>query len=633
LPPTPVAEVARLRGAEHTIPRARILANAATVAEVARLRGAERTIPCARILANAATVAEVARLRGAERTIPRARILANAATVAEVARLREAAPIPGSNNWALAGQHTAHGGAIVADDMHLRLSAPNIWYRAQFVWSNKAGGEHQVTGATLPGAPVMVVGSNGHIAWGFTNSQGDWADLVVVETDPKDSQQYRTPDGPRAYDCATETIHVRGQADELFEITSTIWGPIIGHDAAGHPLALRWTAHDPAAVNLRIQRLEQAATLDEALAVANTCGAPPQNFVVADDQGQIAWTILGRIPRRVGLDGRVPRSWADGSCRWDGWLEPDEYPRIAAPAQGRIWTANGRVVGGDDLAKIGDGGYDLGARATQIRDRLAEMESVREADMLTIQLDNRGLFYEPWRKLMLELLTDEAVAGQPLRDQAREHVRAWHGRADPDSVGFRLVHAFWRNTQDRAIAPFLEPLRQTDASIGMFDLHGAEAIAWRLVSEQPPHLLDPEYETWNALLLAACDDVLAEATTNGATLDRFTWGGDPDNVSAIGHPLGQALPALSRWLDMPHVPLSGSRLHMPRVHMSEYGASQRMAVSPGREEEGYFHMPCGQSGHPLSPHYRDGHEAWMTGKPTPFLPGPAVHTLRLQPSE
>jgi penicillin amidase len=143
-------------------------------------------------------------------------------------------------------------------------------------------------------------------------------------------------------------------------------------------------------------------------------------------------------------------------------------------------------------------------------------------------------------------------------------------------------------------------------------------------------MLDPRYPTWNALLLDAADHVYGEATQGGGKLADYTWG--KHNTTRIQHPLSRAVPALADWLDMPALELSGDSSDMPRIQAPASGASQRMAVSPGREDEGYMHMPCGQSGHPLSPHYRDSHPAWAEGKPTPFLPGPTIHTLTLEPS-
>jgi penicillin amidase len=122
--------------------------------------------------------------------------------------------------------------------------------------------------------------------------------------------------------------------------------------------------------------------------------------------------------------------------------------------------------------------------------------------------------------------------------------------------------------------------------------------------------------------------VIEELTRDGRRLAERTWG--DHNTLLVQHPLSRAVPALGRWLDMPREPLPGDS-HMPRVQAPSAGASERLAVSPGREELGYFHMPCGQSGHPLSPHYADGHTAWARGEATPFLPGPAAHVLTLVP--
>jgi penicillin amidase len=151
---------------------------------------------------------------------------------------------------------------------------------------------------------------------------------------------------------------------------------------------------------------------------------------------------------------------------------------------------------------------------------------------------------------------------------------------------------------------------------------------WALVTERPAHLLDPRHGSWDALLLAALDAALEELTTNARPLAGRTWG--ERNTTLIRHPLSRAVPQLASFLDMPREPLPGDN-HMPRFQSPSAGASERFAVSPGREEQGYFHMPCGQSGHPLSPHYADGHAAWARGERTPFLPGPALHVLTLVP--
>jgi penicillin amidase len=151
---------------------------------------------------------------------------------------------------------------------------------------------------------------------------------------------------------------------------------------------------------------------------------------------------------------------------------------------------------------------------------------------------------------------------------------------------------------------------------------------WQLVTQRPDHLLNPRYKNWHDALLAGFDRVVAQMNERCDGLAHCTWG--RQNVLRMRHPLSSALPWASSWLDMPADELSGDA-NMPRVQGPSFGASQRLVVSPGREAEGYFQMPGGQSGHPLSPYYGAGHEAWVRGEPTALLPGETEYLLRLVP--
>jgi penicillin amidase len=539
---------------------------------------------------------------------------------------REPISSAGSNNFAVSGAHTADGRALVANDMHLGIRVPNTWYRVSIVRPDGRGGTLRVTGVTLPGTPLVAVGSNGHVAWGFTNSYGDWTDLVRLEMDGK-REVYRTPEGPKRIETVEEVIKVKGRADTRLQVRETIWGPVIGTDSHHRPWVLAWTAHHPEAVNLAIGGLETARTIDEAVAVANRAGIPPQNFTVADEAGRIGWTIIGQMPRRVGFDGRTPTSWADGSRRWDGWLSPDEHPRLLDPPSGRIWTANSRVVDGDALAKLGDGGYMLGARAKQIRDRLMALEKATPKDLLAIQLDDRALLLERWRGLLLRTLTPAAVKGHPRRAELRRLVETtWTGRASVDSAAYRLVRSF----HDRVTNRIFNLLTGQDSprQFAAGPSPQLEGPVWRLVAERPIHLKDPLFRSWDDELLASVDDTLAALEKEGPDLAGRTWG--ERNTTRIQHPLSRAVPLLARWLDVPARQLPGDE-DMPRVQGRAHGASERMVVSPGREEAGIFHMPVGESGHPLSPYYRKGNRDWEEGRPTPFLPGRPAHRLTLNP--
>lgn len=537
----------------------------------------------------------------------------------------------GSNNWAVAGKRTKTGAAIVCNDMHLRFSAPNIWYRASYEWKDDKAEGHKATGVTLPGTPAIIVGCNGKIAWGFTNSEADWSDLVVVETDAADADKYRTPEGLKAIETVVEEIAIKDGGSAKLEIRETLWGPILGKDAKGRPLAHRWVAHDVDGVNLNFAHMEAAQSLNEALELANRSGIPGQNFTIGEHTGRIAWTIAGRLPKRFGHEGRLPVSWADGKSGWNGYREPAEYPRIIDPPSGQIWTANARVVGGEFLDKLGFGNYDLGARSKQIRDDLTALEKVTEADMLKVHLDDKAVFLSRWQKLLLATLTSEAVSSQARRAEIKRFAENWGERATVESVGFRLVREFRFRVADRVLRPLTQPCTKAEPNFHYGRVGQTEGPLWRLVSERPAHLLEAKYKNWDDLLLQAVDDVAKNAYAKRETLDGYTHG--ESNRFVGQHPLGSAVPSLGTLLnlDMPNDPLPGDSAHMPRVQSPTHGASERMAVSPGHEADGYLHMPTGQSGHPASPHYRDMHSAWAKGEPAAFLPGTAVAVLRLNP--
>jgi penicillin amidase len=529
----------------------------------------------------------------------------------------------GSNNWVVAGSHTQSGGALLAGDMHLGLSVPHIWYRVRFVLDGPQ--PLDLTGVSLPGAPFMIAGSNTHIAWAFTNSYGDWTDLVTLELDPNDATRYRTTEGFKSLETIDEVIHVHNAPDEHFKVDETIWGPVL-KARDGKLYAVHWLAHEPAAINLHIAWLEQAHDVNEAIAVANESGLPPQNFVVGDRDGHIGWSIAGRIPVRKGFDGVAPASWADGAG-WD-WLPADQYPRVIDPPAGRIWSANNRIVGGEMLAKIGDGGYDHGARAGQIRDDLMKLDKATPQDMLATQLDDRAVFLTRWRDLLLDVLNPDALAGRDTRVQAKRLVETWGAHAAIDSVGYRVVKEWRALVHDAAFAAITAPCRVHDREFIYGRSFQDEGPLWLLVTQQPMHLLNPHYAGWREFLLAAVDAVIDPLAKQPGGLAARTWG--ERNTLRMQHPLSKAVPALARFLDMPIEQLPGDS-NMPRVQGPTFGASQRMAVTPGRESEALFEMPGGQSGHPLSPYYRAGHEDWAHGNAAPFLPGAAEHTLQLKP--
>ncbi len=535
---------------------------------------------------------------------------------------------PGSNNFAVAGALTKDGRAIVADDMHLGLRAPNIWFRARMQYddAHAPGGKVDVSGFTLPGIPGVIVGSNRHVAWGFTNSYGDWLDFYKVEWLDAEKTRYRVPEGDQAIITSHETIKVKGGLDVDFVIRETRWGPIIADEKDGSALALRWTAQLPGSLNVGLANLARASNLDEGLAIADTVGMPAQNLVIGDSTGRIAWRLTAQMPNRSGECEKSAPLVVAKPCRWSGWLASTENPSLVDPPSNRLWTANARVVDGAALALVGDAGYANGARAKQIRDALFAKSTFTENDLLAIQLDDRALFLERWWKLLRE---KSKASKDPAWLAIETASRQWQGHASADSVSYRITQAWRLAVVDRIKHGLMAPaFARLGKDFVMPDLPQIEGVAWQLVSQQPAHLLPRKFESWDALLLDAANEVHAGLAAQGPLAQR-TWG--ERNTANICHPLARALPAIAKpLLCMPRDPLPGDG-NMPRVQSPDFGASERMVVSPGHEEDGIIHMPGGQSGHRLSPFWGAGHAAWVKGEATPFLPGKASHTLTLKP--
>jgi penicillin amidase len=553
----------------------------------------------------------------------------------------------GSNGFAVGGALTG-AGALLANDPHLGLRVPDIWYRAQMRWPDPLAPNQwlDLNGVTLPGAPALVIGSNGHIAWGFTNSEGDWMDWVRVIRDPKDPSRYKTPDGWAKIVRHDEVIHVHGGPDHHLAVEDTIWGPIAAKDVDGTPLALAWIAQWPRALNLNLVMLENARSVQDALGWAPLIGIPPQNLVVADSRGNIGWSIAGSaIPLREGFDPLLPSDWSKPGTGWTGFASPAQDPHILNPGNHRIWTANQRLVDDDALKLLGNGGYDQGARAQQIRGDLLARQRFAAGDLLDVQLDNRALFLARWQKLLLDVIsqcdptgpgsTHTAVAAGtrtscPRLRALKPYVENWKGRAAADSVGYRIVRKFHDQVRKDALAPFAALVKEKSDDFKWPSAELGEYAVWTMVTRQPAWLLDPRYRDWNALLLHGASEVADDLAKIPGPLSNKTWGAY--NTARIRHPLAVALPSwLAKFVDMPADPLPGDR-DMPRVLHPDFGASMRLDVSPGDEAHGILEMPAGQASNPLTPYFGAGQEDWVHGAPTPLLPGPAKYRITLVPA-
>ncbi len=520
----------------------------------------------------------------------------------------------GSNNWAVAGSRSAHGGAILANDMHLNLGAPGIWFRTQLQLGSgpKALG---AAGLSLPGTPSLVVGSNGSVAWGFTNAYGQWFDWIELPA--------QLP--PGRLSKFNEVIAVKGAAAQALVVEEFDGSPIVQR-REGRRYALRWVAHQGAAFNMELDRMLQAATVEDALRVAQSSGLPHQNILIADRAGHIGWTIAGQLWSQAGM-GKSYARFQSIDLPGHSWLSPADYPVQREPAAGQLWTANNRQLGGAAAEAIGDGGFDLGARALQIRDRLSATAIHDEASLAAIHLDDEARFMQSWAARLGPLLD-----ASPGHGGAAALLKQWNGRADADQAGYRLVRMVRLKTLDLLWAAW------TSKALGEPQADDKQRPKWRAqfeysaaraIDQQPAHLLPKDFANWDALLLAQVDTVLLDLRKNEQTLDQSSWG--RFNASRIQHPLARAIPALGWLLDMPSLPQSGDS-NLPHVAGPAFGQSERLVVSPGREEQSTLVMPGGQSGHPLSPYYGAGHADWARGLSKPLLAGAMQHRLSASPA-
>jgi len=537
----------------------------------------------------------------------------------EAAKLAQAVQVqdvmPGSNAWAVSGLKTRDGRAILANDMHLGISVPNIWYRCEMSYQSV-----HVAGVTLPGMPLFPAGSNTHIAWGGTSLSGDFLDLVSLELNPENSDQYKVADNWRHFEEIIETIRVKDAESRQIKVRQTIWGPV----------AIHWTALDENAVTLGLIDMDQAETLEEAVSIVNHSGGPQLNVLLADERGQIAWTLMGKIPRRYGSDGSVSRSWADGTVGWQGYVDAGQLPRVINPPDGLLASANERRLGKDYPYVIGRQ-FANGYRAYRITQRLKQQQRIDEAAMFQLQLDTENELHDFYRQLALSVLPAKPSEQQADLRELRETVSAWNGRADSDSKGFALLVRFRRLLAEAVFTPFLEACLEADKSFE-YSWTTIDTPLQAMLTAKVPQLLPDRlhYPNWDAFILAQLKHSAQQlkSTYPGIKLTELTWG--RVNKAHFAHPFSSFSSLLGPFLDMPEDKLSGCGSCV-RVAIPSFGASERLVVSPAHFGDGFLHMPGGQSAHPLSPHYRDQQPYWVQGLPLSLSAGKPEHRLILKP--
>lgn len=359
----------------------------------------------------------------------------------------------GSNNWVVGGDLTETGKPLLANDPHLGLSAPALWYFAHL----SAPGLN-VIGATLPGIPSVVLGRNDRIAWGFTNTAPDVQDLYIERINPDDRRQYQTPDGWAEFKVRTETIKVKGQEDVSLEVRETRHGPVISGalpiidktalDAKKHVVSFAWTALRPDDLTLQAgMKFNRAQNWEQFLDGARDFGSPQQSIVYADIDGNIGFVAPARVPVRKpenDIKGLAPAPGWDARYDWAGFIPFDELPRQYNPASHRVMTANHKIVNAD-YPHFLTSEWTLPYRANRINTLLDAKPKHSVESFAEIQKDHVSLAAQEILPVLQKTVprTDRAKA-------ALDTLAGWNGSMDENRPEPLIFNA-WMRTLSRHI--------------------------------------------------------------------------------------------------------------------------------------------------------------------------------------
>lgn len=544
----------------------------------------------------------------------------------------------GSNNWVVDGMKSATGKPLLANDPHLSLQMPSIWYENHLV-----GGDVEVTGVSFPGTPGVIIGHNAAIAWGVTNGFPDVQDLYVEKLNPKNRHQYEYRGEWHDAEVVREEIHVKGSAEPAIEeVVITRHGPIINglvpqeDDQGLPPLALRWTALEPGTLFHAVLLLQRASNWEEFTAALRYWDVPAQNFVYADAEGNIGYYLPGRIPVRARGMGLVPVPGWTGEYEWTSWIPFEELPHAFNPPQHYVATANNRIVG-DDYPHFITVDWMNGYRARRICDLLESREKLSAEDFAAIHMD---LYSIPGREFSRYL-----AALEPEDEHARravEFIRAWDFNLTADSVAGTIFEAVQLQLLRLAFADELGPelvehylgsgvhpmLSATNAYMG----RSAVVLLRLLENETSPWFADAKNgqpRTRDEFLLLGLEKAIAELRPIlGEDMSRWQWG--RLHKATFAHPLGQVKP-LNLLFNRGPFPIGGDTdtVHqsafIPRepYAVQSWCVSYRQIVDLSDWERSLAIHTNGQSGQPGSRHYADMIPMWRNGEYHPMLWGRA----------
>jgi penicillin amidase len=522
--------------------------------------------------------------------------------------------MPGTNIWAVTADLSTSGGALLANDPHMNLSVPGVWYRSMLQFDKQ-----QLSGFSLPGLPFLGIGENGNIAWGFSNNIGKMADYVEIELR---DEQYKDAKGWQPLRYEYQLVEVAGGDTIHQRIAMTQWGPLLEQEG-NKGLVLRWTAYQPAAAGLGLLHLESATTVAEGLAHAAEFGLPSLNIFVADKAGSVGWSVTGPIFDREAANTVGGRPWQQADAGWTKQLS--QLPQQIKHQQGRLWNANNLPQGGDFLRQIGDGGFVEGVRGSMLKTKLAGSTNFSQQQFESWQLDNTDEIHLFWRQLALEILDESLLTAKPELRTLHQILSQWDGQASVDSAALRFLTGLRYEVSVGFLQDYIGVPEQIDMDFYFQSVNNRwDTVLRRVLKARPVGLLPTGYQDWADFIrskVIELDQYYREGFNDYKTL---RWG--DRNRLEMYHPLGQINPLLSWLLNAEATPQPGNVFTL-NAHVYGYGAAIRVVFDLNGVSS--FNMAGGQSGHFLSPFYLNTQQDWLTGTFKKLQPAEVRYQLQL----
>jgi len=522
-------------------------------------------------------------------------------------------PDVGSNNWVISGERSATGKPLLANDPHLGIQMPSIWYEIDLHCAELSQEcNYQAVGASFPGAPGVIIGHNPWIAWGVTNLGPDVQDLYVEKVNPYNPNQVEYQGQWEDVQVIREEIKVKGQeTPEVVEVRVTRHGPIMNDvvDGLSQVLALRWTALDDTPLLPAALALDQARNWDEFRAALSGWSIAAQNFVYADVEGNIGYQSTGRVPIRAQGDGSVPAPGWTGEYEWTGYIPFEEMPTIFNPPQGYLLTANNKVVG-DDYPYLLTNDWDNGYRARRLTELLTAKQVLSPEDFEAMQGDNLVI---PAREIVPYVTG--LTSGDTQVQAAIDRLKGWDYVCDHEGAACAIYQA----TLVRLLrGTFDDEMGEELADSYINSEWAVPALITLLADPKSPWFDDVttagQMETRDEILLRAASQATTDLTGQlGSNMDGWQWG--KLHVAVFNHTMGSVKPLNlifnrsieasgcgdtpnSTWFD-PAAPFGVTGLPSYRqiINLGDWAGSRSMHTT-------------GQSGLPFHRHYADMITSW-----------------------